>query len=125
MESHLVVVTAPLTVYVESDREVTAARFRVLGLTAYGKDREEAVSTLKRMFNKMIHAYRDRGQLEMQLTALGVEWCRAKDYPLDSPPYENTNDQPLAAATSSPLPKQATTTLANGTELYNGLVMAA
>ena len=91
MSNELVVVTVPLTIYRSNRRPIVAARFEQLGLTAYGTSREEAVATLKNMFNRFIHAYRRVGQLEQRLNQLGVEWCWAKDYPTGSPPFENTN----------------------------------
>lgn len=93
MNTDLVVVTTPVKVFRSkpSPSPVVAARFEQLGLTAYGNSKEEAVTSLKKMFNKFIHAYRSEGQLEQRLNQLGVEWCWAKDYPTESQPFEDTN----------------------------------
>ena len=88
----LVVVMAPLTLLTHKEREVTAARFEGLGLTAYGRTESEAILSLKKLFNKFIHFYRSAGQLKHRLNELDVEWYWADEYPEDLPHYEDTND---------------------------------
>lgn len=85
-----VVVTTPLTLVRHMDREVVAARFRELGLTAYGRTEFEAVLALKRLFNKFVRSYRASGQIEARLNQVNVTWYWADEYPQDLPPYEDT-----------------------------------
>ena len=48
----VVVVTRATTVRLESHDDVFAARFKKLGLTAYGHNKTEAMSNLKKLFNR-------------------------------------------------------------------------
>ena len=68
-----------------------AARLRKLGLTAYGSTEAEAVLACKKLFNKFVHTYRARGEIEKRLDQVGVEWHWADEYPEDAPAYEDTN----------------------------------
>ena len=90
--SPLVIVKVPLNIARHIEKELVAARFLELGLTAYGRTESEAVLSLKRLFNKFIHTYREWGTLEERLECLGVEWYWGYEYPSDGPPYEDTND---------------------------------
>lgn len=75
-----VVVIVKPDVYSHSDGSVFAARFRSLGLTAYGDSRKEALDSLHTMFRVFIDDLRSRGALEQRLDRLGVEWHRADAY---------------------------------------------
>lgn len=90
--NRMVVVTTPLTLVHHRKREVVAARFRELGLTAYGRTEFEAVLALKRLFNKFVHTYRESGQIEARLEQVGVRWYWADEYPDTLPPFEDTNE---------------------------------
>ena len=92
MVDRQVVVMAKLSLVHHAERELVAARFRKLGLTAYGRTDSEAVLALKRLFNKFVRSYRASGQTQMRLAQAGVEWHWADEYPEDAPPFEDTND---------------------------------
>ncbi len=114
-----VVVLLDITLYEERDLHV--ARFRELGLTAYGQTKDEAVTALKKMFNVFIRTYRDSGQLEMRLDEVRTRWWYRGEYPADKgyPPVEDTNllvgqqpsDQPVVRVarelTDQPVPQFA------------------
>ena len=87
-----VVVTTPLTLVRHRERELVAARFRELGLTAYGRTESEAVLALKRLFNKFVRSYRESGQIEARLDQVGAKWYWADEYPDTLPPFEDTNE---------------------------------
>lgn len=63
----------------ENDR--FAARFPQLGLTSFGKTRDEALESLKRLFVTFVRVRRENGTLEKFLDAAGVEWYRESEYP--------------------------------------------
>ena len=88
MYPDLVVVDVQPALQINEDLGLTAARYEQLGLVAYGKDRAEAVSELKRVFNYIIRFHRERGQLPAYLERMGVNWTPASEY---SGRYENTN----------------------------------
>ena len=56
------------------------ARFRPLGLTAYGWSRGEARSNFFTLLQEFIEDTRELGQLEVQLGRAGVAWYAASDY---------------------------------------------
>ena len=87
----VVVVTKATTVELQTPDEVFAARFRKLGLTAYGHTRADALDNLKRLFNRFIHGHRREGTLVSRLESAGVEWSWADEY---DGTYENTNQPP-------------------------------
>ena len=93
----LAVVMVTEEVYRHEDG-VVAARFDSLCLTAYGRTEEEASANLRKLFNREIHYYREKGALEQFLSMMrektGVEWYWASDYPDDRPDYEDTNEEP-------------------------------
>ena len=88
----VVVVNIPLKLSIHSDDHVVAARCDALGLTSYGYSRAEATSKFKQLFNRCVHAYREKGKLEDVLNRVGLEWWWESDYPEGRPAYENTND---------------------------------
>lgn len=88
----MVVVATPLTLIRHRDRDVVAARFRELGLTAYGRTESEAVLALKRLFNKFVRSYRESGQIEARLNQVGAKWYWADEYPDTLPPFEDTDE---------------------------------
>ena len=90
----LVVVVTRATVVKLEDREVYAARFRKLGLTAYGDSYNDALNKLKHMFNRFVHLHRNAGLLVERLNRAGVEWSWADEYPGGPDSYENTNHPP-------------------------------
>ena len=94
----VVVVTRATTVRLESHDDVFAARFKKLGLTAYGHNKTEAMSNLKKLFNRFIHLHRDGGTLEARLEQAGVEWSWADEYTGN---YEDTNQEKHAPAEQS------------------------
>ena len=59
--------------YNESD-DVYAARWRRLGLTAYGRTEPEAVEAVHRLCRKMVQTCHADGQLARRLDDLGVTW---------------------------------------------------
>ena len=56
------------------------ARFRPLGLTAYGWSRHDARSNFFTLLQEFIEDTRELGQLEVQLGRAGVAWHAAHDY---------------------------------------------
>lgn len=90
-EERLVVVLTPMSVFHHTEREIVAARLETLGLTAYGQDESEAIRACKELFNKFVHSYRDRGEIEERLNQVGVEWYWADEYPDGRPSFEDTN----------------------------------
>ena len=85
-----VVVVEKANVLRHVERDLFAARFTSLGLTAYGRDEEDAIFQLKRLFNRFITEHRKLGSLERRLNELGVEWYWADKYPGHLPEYEET-----------------------------------
>ena len=89
-----VVVVLDLKFYEKATPTSVAARFENLGLTAYGSDREEAESNLRRLFDQLINYYRNRGRLEQYLNRRGVEWAPEQDYAGDYDYAVPPNDPP-------------------------------
>ena len=87
-----VVVQVELSLMRHSERNIVAARFEKLGLTAYGHTESEATLNLKKLFHNFIHLYRETGQIESRLDQVGVTWHWADDHSPELPPYEDTND---------------------------------
>ncbi len=57
-----------------------AARIPELGLTAYGKTADEALTKVRRMFASTVYAHREAGTLERWLTSSGVRWWWRDEY---------------------------------------------
>ena len=87
----LVVVTVNLDLARHTERDFVAARFRELGLTAYGRTEADAILAVKKLFNKFIRSYRESGQLERRLEQAGVEWYWADEHTAARSSYEDTN----------------------------------
>ena len=87
-DNRLVVVITKATMVKLDNRDVFAARFKKLGLTAYGHNNSEAVSNLKLMFNRFIYTHRKAGTLVPRLEKAGVAWSWADKY---AGTYEDTN----------------------------------
>jgi len=64
-----------------------AARFRPLGLTAYGRSREDARSNFFSLFRTFVEDTRELGQLETQLDRAGVTWHAVEDFVRTGQPY--------------------------------------
>ena len=88
IEEKIVVLLTP-SIYHHKDSGVRAARFEKLGLTAYGHSEDEALQSLKKLFNKFVRTYRASGQLGERLDQVSVEWHLAKDFEGD---YEDTSE---------------------------------
>lgn len=84
-----VVVLLTPSVYCHGESGVHAARFEKLGLSAYGNSEDEAMQTLKRLFNKFVRTYRASGQLEIRLKQANVEWYLASKFEGE---YEDTSE---------------------------------
>ncbi len=76
--SKVVVLVTP-EVLEHERQQVFAARFRTLGLTAYGETFDTSLTRLLQLFDLFIKTTREVGQLEVRLRRAGVEW-----YPLDA-----------------------------------------
>ncbi len=76
-----VIVLLEPTYYRNQDDDRFAARFPQLGLTSFGKTREEAMESLKRLFVTFVRVRRNNGTLEDFLTSAGVEWYPESKYP--------------------------------------------
>lgn len=64
-----------------------AARFRPLGLTAYGQSREDARRNFFTLFRTFVEDTRELGQLETQLDRAGVTWHSVEDFMRTGQPY--------------------------------------
>lgn len=80
------------------ERKLFVARCRELGLTAYGTTPDEAVYSLKHLFQTFISRQRKLGRLEELLTKAKVKWFRESEY--KGKPYE---DMTRGGAKVSPL----------------------
>ena len=69
------------------DDGLHAARFRPLGLTAYGPSREDARHNFFTLFRTFIEDTRELGQLETQLDRAGVTWHSVDDFVRTGQPY--------------------------------------
>ena len=78
--SRVVVMLEP-TYLQNRENGLFAARFRSLGLTAYGDTREDALAALKSLFSFFVDKHREGGTLESFLTKAGVEWYPEENYP--------------------------------------------
>ena len=76
------------------------ARFRELGLAAYGNTREEALTKLRHMFASSVYAHREVGTLVGWLDRTGLTWAWEDEYhgPL---PAEDAVEQENAAPSIS------------------------
>ena len=68
--------------------DIFAARYRELGLTAYGRTHDGALASLKRLLRTCIRTHRTKGTLERFLDdhvdgASGSSWCWESEYPGD------------------------------------------
>ncbi len=75
-----------------------AARFRSLGLTAYGDTRDEALTALKDFFAFFVRKRRENGTLEWFLDKAGVEWYPEDKYPHDPSVIEYLGEDSEAAS---------------------------
>ena len=75
---HIVVTEA---VYENSKTGEFAARYREVGMTAYGPTAEAAIANLKASLDQAIRRARERGVLEKWLDHIGVKWHWAHDEP--------------------------------------------
>ena len=91
MSDKMVVVLTPMRFYRHRNGDVFAARFKALGLTAYGYSQDESIAACKKLFNKFIHGHRERGTLVELLNRSGVEWYWEDEYPANKPKFDNTN----------------------------------
>ena len=72
-----------------------AARILPLGLTAYGKTRDEAMSKVKRMLVSAVAAHRELGTLELWLEHSGLNWFWEDEYKGALPvEYPDTSPSP-------------------------------
>jgi hypothetical protein len=71
----------------EHEREsgTYAARFRPLGLTAYGRSQEEAFRAVKKVFASAVETRRARGTLTSWLDRSGLDWHWYDEYEGDAP----------------------------------------
>ena len=80
MDDRRVVVMIRPDVLVNKDTGRFAARYTVFGLTAYGKNNDEAVSKVRRMLEAALYEHRRSGNLEDWLNSSGVEWFWEDEY---------------------------------------------
>jgi hypothetical protein len=99
-DDRLVVVVTKATMIKLDTRDIFAARFKKLGLTAYGRNNNVAMDNLKSMFNRFIHAHRNAGTLVQRLEQAGVEWSWADEY---KGSYEDTNQPDQGEPEQPPL----------------------
>ena len=102
MSDKMVVVLTPMSFYRHKSRDVFAARFKALGLTAYGYTKDESIAACKKLFNKFIHGHRERGTLVEILNRCSVEWYWVDEYPASKPEFDNTNLLTSARPASPP-----------------------
>lgn len=85
-ESKVVVMVTP-EILEQEQHQVFAARFRALGLTAYGTTFDESLDRLFELFRLFIKTTRKVGQLEVRLNRAGVEWYPRSQYERLERPY--------------------------------------
>ena len=94
-----VVVRIKCNVFEHDGDGVVSVRFAPFGLTAYGDTEEEAVTEFKKLFNRFITAYRQKGILENVLTRSAVDWSWKMEYKGEWGEHEDTEpDDPGNAA---------------------------
>ncbi len=96
-----VVVNIKCNVFEHVNDGVVSVRFAPFGLTAYGDTEDEAVGEFKKLFNRFITAYREKGRLEDVLNRSAVEWWWEKDYPKHMGDYEHTGSESSVSATAA------------------------
>ena len=60
------------TSYQHKESDLSAARCKALGLTAYGNTEEEAFEALNELVHKFVRTYLELGQLEDRLEQAGI-----------------------------------------------------
>ena len=76
----LVVVELSPKELIHTIRMTYVARIPLLGLTAYGKTQDEAMSKLKQMLRHAVEAHRESGTLEEWLRRSGLNWFWEDEY---------------------------------------------
>ena len=69
-----------------------AARILKLGLTAYGKTLDEALSKVVRMYASAVQAHRELGTLQQWLKRSGLTWSWEPEYKGDVPVHNADAD---------------------------------
>ncbi len=91
MPSEKVVVQTSLSIEWRQDGGMCAAHLNGLGLTAYGRGRDEAREGVKRLFKTWVDGYRRLGVLEQRLDRIGADWRWYDDYKGDVPVEDTTS----------------------------------
>ena len=84
--SRKVVVKFSPVMMVHKEEPVYAMCIEKLGLTAYGRNPEEAAIALDNLFHSFITGHRGQDTLEEVLNRSGLEWCPEDQYQ-DTLPY--------------------------------------
>ena len=71
-----VIVSPWLTVGYNESLDLHTARFRELGLTAYGRTQDDAFSELCNLLDRFLHHASKTGSLKEQLDHTGVDWSQ-------------------------------------------------
>ena len=93
-----VVVSIKCSVFKHVNDGVIAVRFAPFGLTAYGDTEEESFGEFKKLFNRFITGYRNKGKLADVLTRSAVDWHWERDHRTEQGDYEHTDSESSASA---------------------------
>ena len=85
-----VVVVMKPDLLIHKEEKLVVARFKPLGLTAYGSTPHEATQALKHAYYLLITHLRKMGNLQSCLEKSGVQWQYENDYLKEGKPYEDT-----------------------------------
>lgn len=93
------VVKLDISVVHHKEKELVAARFRDIGLTAYGRSEDQAVSALAELFVKFAQTHHDAGNLSNRLNKAQVTWYWKDKSTLDAwePISENQRTEQVVA----------------------------
>ena len=94
-----VFVTVQCATYEHKMDDVFATRMPQLGLTGYGRSKEEAERNCKRLFGTFINAHRRQGDLDAVLNRAKVEWTA--ESPTDVSHYEDATQLDFAPVSAS------------------------
>ena len=70
----MLVIEVEASIAYHAEKDLVAARVKELGLTAYGRTEDDAVSKLAGLLDKFIEAHNRSGRLPARLDKAGVPW---------------------------------------------------
>jgi hypothetical protein len=87
-------------------KRLFVARVKEIGLSAYGKTREDALTNLRDLFLRFVTDHRKAGTLSSVLEKSGLKWSWFKDHPKGEA-YEDLTQKGVAFARTSKIPQAA------------------